>query len=817
MKKKNLLGLGALCLTLGLVVTSCQPGQEGKPGAEGKPGPQGPQGPQGEKGEDGKTYIAIINLVNQLQTPIDQDAYFVEPGGKVNLTFKLGEGDDMVTNFTINGDPVEIAPGTTTYTIDTSVGDWTNGVQITSATYTSFLGYAQKAVADHYKELAAKDNQLADWDDSEVAEQAAGDYFDATVKALAKTKHDTDLRTAYDKIDASKPVADRLAEMEAAITKANKEIDDAYAALVTAKKAAAKTAIETYATTTVTSTNYKAADRSAHLTAAKEAIDGCTTLQEITALVNTREVEDKLPLGSYNTMFKEKQGAFTAVETALSSVTDGALDASGKFTNEAKNALATWDITPDKEPAAVAKEYLDKISAGTTGLKALGEEGAEAVTGTLDDIKEQLKNNIINSYKEEITSSTVLADLPNTQSGMLATIETVSSNWLYEHEETAQLGDYYGREETDLVGALEKAITDSSTIPGSGLDAFTAERLAKAGEEAKADLLKKAGEIKAADPLYTSAIAYTVVGEDVNDTVRKGWYKLTNTELGVKDHEVPNTLFGVATVVDNKGSYVANGSTLVTYSVDEIVKTSFDDEGKPVGHGLTSPLDVAEWTAEKLEALDTAYEAALAKFNEDGKGEVNFDANITEALWDSTLGTDYVYQDVADLVAGFQNADTFLNGENGAKTKYDAKVTELTTKDAKYPVVFDLATGEDETKLTSALRTAYDELVAKILKNEAGQTEVDAFVSSMDTLYSQDVSDYLKLAEETFALYYNAVVNSETDLIKRSKVIEFYNAHVDKLGTKSDNGTVYDYSKDKVTTIDNWYNAGTAGIAAIIA
>ncbi len=59
MKKRNLLSLSALVLSLGLVVTSCAgtPGAEGKPGAEG---PQGPQGPQGEPGEPGKTYIDLL-------------------------------------------------------------------------------------------------------------------------------------------------------------------------------------------------------------------------------------------------------------------------------------------------------------------------------------------------------------------------------------------------------------------------------------------------------------------------------------------------------------------------------------------------------------------------------------------------------------------------------------------------------------------------------------------------------------------------------------------------------------------------------------
>ncbi len=62
MKKRNLLSLSALVLSLGLAVTSCAgpAGQDDQDGQDGPEGPQGEQGPQGEAGEDGKTYVPII-------------------------------------------------------------------------------------------------------------------------------------------------------------------------------------------------------------------------------------------------------------------------------------------------------------------------------------------------------------------------------------------------------------------------------------------------------------------------------------------------------------------------------------------------------------------------------------------------------------------------------------------------------------------------------------------------------------------------------------------------------------------------------------
>ena len=50
MKKKNLLTLGALCLSLGLVVSSCnntpEKGDPGEPGVDGQPGKDGVDGRQ---------------------------------------------------------------------------------------------------------------------------------------------------------------------------------------------------------------------------------------------------------------------------------------------------------------------------------------------------------------------------------------------------------------------------------------------------------------------------------------------------------------------------------------------------------------------------------------------------------------------------------------------------------------------------------------------------------------------------------------------------------------------------------------------------
>ena len=96
-----------------------------------------------------------------------------------------------------------------------------------------------------------------------------------------------------------------------------------------------------------------------------------------------------------------------------------------------KTALATWDINLDEvSPSAVAEEYLTKISAAKTleeiptytedsatgaeltykkGDVILGVEGADAVTGSVDDLKDTLVANIRASYEKEVDDSKVIS------------------------------------------------------------------------------------------------------------------------------------------------------------------------------------------------------------------------------------------------------------------------------------------------------------------------------------------------------------------------------------------------------------------------
>ena len=106
MKKKNLLALSALVLSLGLTVSSCAgaQGEKGDTGDKGDTGETGPQGPQGEPGQDGKTYIDVIVLPVAGGT-ITQDKFAVTEGANETVTFTFtpeNEANNLVLDFTVN-------------------------------------------------------------------------------------------------------------------------------------------------------------------------------------------------------------------------------------------------------------------------------------------------------------------------------------------------------------------------------------------------------------------------------------------------------------------------------------------------------------------------------------------------------------------------------------------------------------------------------------------------------------------------------------------------------------------------------------------
>ena len=109
MKKKNLLTLGALCLSL-----------EGEPGVPGT---------------NGKTYkdVIVIHDNNLKNGDVTQSVFFVTEGAHDSVTFTFtptNPEDNVVVNFEINGQVVEdLDPSATSYTIE-DADDYKGSIQV---------------------------------------------------------------------------------------------------------------------------------------------------------------------------------------------------------------------------------------------------------------------------------------------------------------------------------------------------------------------------------------------------------------------------------------------------------------------------------------------------------------------------------------------------------------------------------------------------------------------------------------------------------------------------------------------------------------
>ena len=317
MKKRNLLSLGALVLSLGLTVSSCAgtPGADGEDGEKGEQGEQGPVGPAGEPGQDGKTFIDIIVRDWKVENgEITQDKYWVEKGNGETVTFTFtpdSEDAEVVVNIEINGEVVNPVlelvsgeDGKVNWTFE--IPDDMGGVQLTAATFTTVDNYALDKLYEYYETLTNSDNQLAVYEKEDGtwaadADQIKGQWFsskvqEAVVKEAGKIAEAVDDLTTEE--NPTPTAAEKLAKINELLPAAETAIKTAYDDVLVDVKEAAIETIEDLSDD-VTSDNYKDEDRKAILDEGKAAINDATSIQAITNIVNNVEVEDKIELGTY--------------------------------------------------------------------------------------------------------------------------------------------------------------------------------------------------------------------------------------------------------------------------------------------------------------------------------------------------------------------------------------------------------------------------------------------------------------------------------------------------------------------------------------
>lgn len=805
MKKKNLLSLGALTLSLGLVVSGCStPGQKGE---TGETGPQGPQGEPGTPGADGKTYADVIVLNDAVEEGyhVTQDVFAVEVGSDESVTFTFtaeeGRPFDVITvviNETEYG-PIFASTaedGTTTATLELTNEQVGNSAQLRRATFATAATYGEDLIDAYHDSIVEKDPQIGHKHDATAEERVelSRDYEEAIeLFAEGYSKAKAGLTTELDKLEDDATVQDKIACADKYLETAKKTLDDAYTAAVTAAKATAKEALDDLAAT-VTSTNYKEEDKTAQLTAAKGAVDAATTIAEIVKLVNETEVENKLEKGTYNKLYSNKSAAFALIDEAIAEVND-----EETINEDVVSELEAWGVTVDAIPSKIAEKYYADISAATSfeidedGQPELAVKGAKEIRDSLANLYTELYNAIKNSYLAEIDASKVLAT-DDQKTVARSVISNASEDWKYNHKD-AELADYYGTTGDTLIIALEEALA------GLGNGQFDSERMVNASQEALADLEKLMQAELDSDADYKLACDATLVtGSETN-------YKLKNAQIGLADYQVDNPLWEETAT---EGEYTSKNVTVGVNQLPASVKVYFEDlkdeDGALDVSGIGGTYGVLKVQAkfdqvkgnfalihqEANELYEAAQRTALGT-------KLTDDVDLTED-WNEKFADSSKYDmvDVSNARKAFESSSTLIYGDNGAKTKYDAYLEDLAVTDPYYSTKFNLD-GTGTNLIESKLYTEYVALKDGILSNEKTQNDVNSYVASMETYYKEDVAKYETLAKDGLAEVVSKLKDTAKDDIPAINAIE--NRYQEVLKLLETDG----YEFNTVTKLEEWY------------
>ena len=841
MKKKNLLTLGALCLSLGLVVSSCnntpEKGDPGEPGVDGQPG---------KDGVDGKTFVPII-VVNDLNIKggtIDQDVYFAVQGehDKVTFTFTAKNEGNVITYFEINGEEVSIAPDATSYTVEDIDTSYPNGIQVTGLTYQSLDEYATTGVKDFFKTISDADNQVKNGTEPEDLVKSA--YYDVSLEELVTDKV-AEVKKAYTDLDKDATVTEKVEAIETATKKAEEEIQEAYDNLVTAAKNSAKTTLKTLDESLVNS-NYTEADRKTVLDTANAEVDAATSLQGLAAIVNTATANPKG--AKYNKLFALKAQAFAEIKSAV--------EATGSFEKDVetnKDILADYGITADSKPSEIAKTYYAQASAATeittveveengvkTTLTSIGKEAKEAIEASVESVKGTLLANIKAAYIAEVDNSKVLADAQNAASTIKGVIEATVANFASEDEKNPKtIADFVkttGSENEDgiftaesgLIYRLEQAVTKA--VVANGVQAFNNERIENAKQAAIASFQEKVDEIKAADAGYVEAVSYTKDSTGKKITPKKtSWVLATVNEQNV----TLDTPFFTSTGQgeEKTWSLVAPETGLVTeeggkgltdYNVDTWLTTL-------KGVTLSSPLVVKQFESTHIGDFEKIYDKAIEKLTGvlsdkldlDGITGAYISAEDVEKAFNDSVKDKTLNEIIKVGQSTYASKELLTKLNDAVKKDVDARFI----KDSGYIPLFN-------SEETSVYREELGNLVDSLVSGQAGESEVNAFIEkdNLNSLYAQDVATYLEDAKDVLTQVYQNLITGDEDgkvsVDKYRTLTKLFNDFSSWAGHKltqtedgwviDENGTYERYLCNTINSVEAWLSDARKALSSVL-
>ena len=907
MKKKNLLTLGALCLSLGLVVSSCNQTTPGTPGEPGKPGEDGQPG---KDGADGKTYkdVIVINDDSIDGGTVTQDVYFVTEGEHDSVTFTFvpeNKKDNIVIDFEINGKIVEdLDPAAGSYTL-TDADTIDGSIQVTGATFTSVDAYGPLLLERHVEELNKNDVALS----LEKLKPVEGDV-DNTLIGAANVK-----TNAYS-ADATAAVQEAWSEANddvlEAIEKAKTDHKDDVKAQVEAIKTAAETGIEAIDSAyeqavkdaivqaksdledladEVDHDSYKEENAKTDLDSFTAKIDAATTISGLGSIINGTSLDQDTQGSEANLFYGAKALAFKEVDDALSKLEEAGLSneldpetASGKALIE---TLKAYGVDTSKLPEEVAKEQYALISA-STDVKVvqdsttkqyyteLGKAGAEAVEDSVLGIKDTIVAAVKDKYTKEINDSKVLADQTATKTALLGVLETAIQNYVTAdtNDTRFSISQYVSTEVN--IGTDGKGGTNAQIVPetkaikadegatfknklgligyveyclnqpvnGSTNQAWLTERISNA-KATVGEQLKTAREaIK--DSTYDELTSYTsktvsgttyyypevsVIIEGTDGKVLPGdkyeWLDVDNPFFNNYSSATEGNEKGSASLVSYGGTgdnaivpaTIGNSTTPInpTYNLDswldtlskanvtkENAKSDYDKDGVWTG----GTLYVESWVNGHRSDFQKIYLDGLNKlkgdFKEDATGSTGLSSTVKSAIVNSGLENkdgdyittsklseiwkNYVVNDPTST--NFADANTLVSTAKGMKTssKILAQANEkILDWIAKFEGTDDDFIGyfgePSETDSSSLARKAFEDEVKAIIAGEVNSSQLNSWFNRLDSVYTQDVSDFLESAKRYIQDFKTQTVAS-VGVSKESAINEVYNKYVSFIGHK---------------------------------
>ena len=665
------------------------------------------------------------------------------------------------------------------------------GFQVTAANFASIGKYGNEQIYDYLLDLNEKDPFVKTGVEDEELDYVKGgatikdeeivsDAKDAAIAELVK------VRKTF-KEDTS--VADKVKALDEAVKAQLPKIDEAYKkALEKAKEEANDMLVSL--SESITSNNYSDADRENDLKAAQDAVEAAGSLKEINAVVQTSNIldpEDETTIifekGSAYSLLTTKKSVLATLESTLESVLDKQpdLDPENDGHEALVAALKTWGVSVDSFPAAVAEEYLTKVSSATSfevytedaadgsykkGQVKLEVEGTKAISETLSNLKKATIAAVKNSYFAEIDGSTVLADAPSAKTTLKAVIESIIVDF---NSNATDLNALVSTAEGGMIYTIERVITDGHygnyVIPGTVIVPFNKERVLNASKDASKVLTAKVSEMLTADPAYASAISCTKIEE--------GKYKVTG-KLGVEGYTVDNPFYSAVTQgTDPDKNWYSTSEITKEYSINKYYDSLFKDgallaptAGDKTVAGDTAILTVleAKQTVEGyLKGFKPVYDAAKDKYQSKQKSVRGVDELSKE--WDelfrnpeSATGDkatqeqfdSYVFEDVSNAAKSFVTSADLLFADDGAHTKYERAFKDYEIK------------GTGINSINSSIDDKYNTLKTKVLTGKGDAKDVEEFTKSIAKYYASDVAAYKQKTVELFnGTVTNIITNSE--------------------------------------------------------